>query len=144
MTIPVIYVFASTKGEYVNGEQRQTELYTAAVTEDGTELFRTFGTLDPMNLTYRADQHTALHAACVAYAPNGYELQWREPPANVGPKLDPAAPPEAPVEPVATPVAPVEPVAAPEPAAAPVEAHNTVADVIHNIENELKTLTEGL
>lgn len=91
MSIPIIYVFSSTKGEYVNGEQRETELYTAAVTEDGTELFRTHGKLDPMVLTFRPEDHTLLHSACVTYSPGGYELQWREPPANVYPQEDAAS-----------------------------------------------------
>ena len=133
MSIPIIYVFSSTKGEYVNGEQRETELYTAAVTEDGTELFRTHGTLDPMRLEYRADQHTLLHSACVTYAPGGYELQWREPPADVEPSTSP-------VEPVAA----VEPEAQAEAPVAVAEHGNIITETIHHIEDELKTLTEGL
>jgi hypothetical protein len=129
MSIPIIYVFSSTKGEYVSGEQRETELYTAAVTEDGTELFRTHGKLDPMVLTFRPEDHTLLHSACVTYAPGGYELQWRAPPEiahDPSPALvEPVAAPEPVAEVASDPVVEeaVEPDAAPaaEPSSDPVD-----------------------
>ena len=163
MTIPIIYVFSSTKGEYVNGEQRDTELYTVAVTADGTELFRTHGTLDPMRLDVRVEDHAALHSALRTYAPNGYEVQWHAPPETAdeaaptpekqGSETQPTAPvegsdlvSEAAVQPAEVPAASGEPAVEAEPAAADAEPvkHSAVSDIIHNIETELKTLTEGL
>ena len=161
MTIPIIYVFSSTKGEYVNGEQRDTELYTVAVTADGTELFRTHGTLDPMRLDVRVEDHAALHSALRTYAPDGYEVQWHAPPeadvleafneptsAPVEPvaALEPVAAPVAAEDAVAAPVAPVADGGAVVPPVEPVAPvkHDAVGDIIHHIEDELKTLTEGL
>ena len=86
MSIPIIYVYASTKGEEVYGELRSVPEYTVAVAPDGAELFRTDGFLDPFNLTYRADQHTLLHSACVRAHPDGYEITWGDPPVAKDPE----------------------------------------------------------
>ncbi len=98
MSLPQVYVYASTLGDFLNGEQRHIEEHTRVVTYDGIELFRTTGALNPNDLLYRADQHTLLHNACVAAFPDGYKLIWSKPPVAQDPTDEGTADIEAHIE----------------------------------------------